>query len=373
MTDLTTPVNPLFPIPPGATIAVAMSGGVDSSVAAALCVAGGYRVIGIMLRLWSEPGATAANKCCTLGAMDDARAVAGVLDIPFQVLDVEAIFKRVVVDAFTLAAERGDTPNPCFTCNRRMRFGYLLDQAEALGADYLATGHYARVACGPEGALRLLRGSDPGKDQAYVLHRLGQAQLARALFPIGGHLKTEVRALAERFGLPVASRPDSVDLCWTGPDGVPGFLSRNLPDGAARPGPIVDLDGRVLGQHRGLPYYTDGQRHGLGIAAGQPVYVVRRDAAANALVVGPTAALMARRVRVDDMHWVAGAAPEGPIRVEAQIRYRAPAALATLIAGAEGQAELEFDAPVRAPTVGQGMVAYAGEIVLGGGRIAGSG
>jgi tRNA-specific 2-thiouridylase len=372
MTDFSSPHTPL-PIPPGATIAVAMSGGVDSSVAAALCVAGGYRVFGIMLRLWSEPGATAANKCCTLAAMDDARAVAGVLDIPFQVLDVEAIFKRVVVDAFAQAAERGDTPNPCFTCNRRMRFGYLLDQARALGADYLATGHYARVARGPDGAFRLLRGLDPSKDQAYVLHRLDQDQLAHALFPIGGYPKTEVRALAERFGLPVASRPDSVDLCWTGPDGVPGFLSRNLPAGAAQPGPIVDLAGRELGRHRGLPYYTDGQRHGLGIAAGHPVYVVRRDAAANALIVGPAAALLARRVLVDDMHWVSGTAPDGPIRVEAQIRYRAPGVAGTLIAGAGDRAALEFDAPVRAPTVGQGLVAYAGETVLGGGRIAGSG
>ncbi len=348
-----------------------MSGGVDSSVAAALCVAAGCRVVGIMLRLWSEPGATAANKCCTLAAMDDAQAVAALLDIPFQVLDVADVFKRVVVEPFVSAAARGDTPNPCFTCNRRMRFGFLLDQARALGADYLATGHYARVARGADGGFHLLRGRDPGKDQAYVLHRLGQAELAHALFPVGDLAKVEVRALAERFGLPVASRPDSVDLCWTGPEGVPGFLGRNLPEGSARPGPIVDVAGHVLGRHRGLPYYTDGQRHGLGIAAGQPVYVVRRDAGANALVVGPAEELLARSAWVGDLHWISGRPPEEPLRIRAQIRYRAPPADATLTPRADGTAEVVFDQPQRAPTVGQGLVAYAGDELLGGGRIAG--
>jgi tRNA-specific 2-thiouridylase len=350
-----------------------MSGGVDSSVAAALCVAAGYRVVGIMLRLWSEPGAAAANKCCTLAAMDDAHEVARRLDMPFQVLDVTEIFKRVVVDPFVQAAAEGDTPNPCFTCNRRMRFGYLLDQARALGADYLATGHYARVMLGGDGIYHLLRGRDPGKDQAYVLHRLGQAELGHALFPVGSFAKTEVRALAERFGLPVAGRPDSVDLCWTGPDGVAGFLGRGLPAGVARRGPIVDASGRLLGQHRGLPFYTDGQRHGLGIAAGRPMYVIRRDAGANALVVGPAEALAARRVVVSDLHWTSGRPPEGPLRILAQIRYRAPLADATLTPAAHGGAEVAFDRPQRAPTVGQGLVAYAGDEVLGGGRIAGRG
>jgi len=356
-------------LPAGSTVAVAMSGGVDSSVAAALCVAAGHRVIGIMLRLWAEPGATGANKCCTLGAIDDARAVANVLDIPFTVLDAEATFKRLVVDPFVAATAGGDTPNPCFTCNRRVRFHYLLEQARALGADFLATGHYARVASWPDGTFALWRGVDGSRDQSYMLYRLGQAQLSRALFPVGSYLKAEVRALAARHGLPVAGRPESVDLCWTGSDGVAGFLGRHLPDGAARPGPIEDAEGRVLGRHRGLPYYTLGQRHGLGIAAGRPVYVIARDAARNAIVVGAADALDARRAAIDELHWSRGAAPVAPLRVAAQIRYRSPAALGVFRAGPPGTGEVVFDEPQRAPTPGQGLVLYDGEAVLGGGRI----
>lgn len=357
-------------LPPGATVAVAMSGGVDSSVAAALCVAGGYRVFGVMLRLWAEPGAAAPNRCCTLGAIDDARAVAHALDIPFQVLDATATFKRVVVDAFADAAAAGDTPNPCFTCNRRIRFEWLLEHARALGADHLATGHYARVVAGPGGGRRLGRGVDAGKDQSYVLHRLTQAQLARAVFPLGDYTKPEVRALAARFGLPVASRPDSVDLCWTGPDGVAGFLGRHLPAEALRPGPIVDTAGRAIGQHQGLPRYTVGQRRGLGVAAGAPVYVVARDATRNALVVGPAEALGRRRVAVRDMHWSAGAPPPAPLRVAAQVRYRSPAAPALLIPGPGQTADAVFDMPQRAPAPGQGLVAYVDDAVIGGGVIA---
>ncbi|MCE7939384.1 tRNA 2-thiouridine(34) synthase MnmA [bacterium] len=357
-------------LPAGSTVAVAMSGGVDSSVAAALCVAGGHRVFGVMLRLWAEPGAEAPNRCCTLGAIDDARAVANALDIPFQVLDAASVFKREVVDAFTAAAAAGDTPNPCFTCNRRIRFAWLLEHARALGADCLATGHYARVDVDPAGGHRLRRGVDADKDQSYVLHRLSQAQLARAVFPLGVYTKPEVRALAAAFGLSVAARPDSVDLCWTGPDGVAGFLGRHLPADALRPGAIVDADGRTLGRHHGLPRYTVGQRRGLGVAVGSPVYVVARDPVRNALVVGPDAMLGKRRVAVRDMHWLTGAPPAAPMRVAAQVRYRSPAAPALLLPGPGLTAEAVFDAPQRAPAPGQGLVAYVDDAVIGGGVIA---
>lgn len=350
-------------------VAVAMSGGVDSSVAAALCVAAGLRTLGIMLRLWAEPGAAGANKCCTLGAVDDARAVAESLGMPFHVLDAADPFHASVVAPFLAAAEAGDTPNPCFGCNRQVRFGFLLRQARALGADYLATGHYARVATLPDGTLGLLRGVDAAKDQSYMLHRLGQEQLAQALFPLGSLAKTTVRQLARQHGLSNAARPDSVDLCWVGPDGVAGFVGRHLPPAAMAPGPIVDPAGRTLGRHAGLPRYTRGQRRGLGIAAGMPLYVTGKDAARNVLIVGPAASLAVDVVQATDWHWIAGAAPETPLAVTAQARYRAPAAPGTLTALGDSEVVIRFAAPQRAPAPGQGLVAWRQDLCLGGGRI----
>lgn len=356
-------------------VAVAMSGGVDSSVAAALCVAAGAEVVGIMLRPWAEPGTTAANRCCTAGAVDDARMVADRLDIPFRVLDIVDAFKATVVDPFVAAAAAGDTPNPCFTCNRAIRFGLLRGHALALGADLVATGHYARVTHEPDGAWALRRGIDATKDQSYVLHALDQASLANALFPLGGLPKARVRALASALGLGVADRPDSVDLCWVGDDGVAGFLSRHLPEGAARPGPIVDASGRVVGTHRGLPLYTLGQRRGLGVATGAPAYVVERDAASNTLRLGPDVALAVREARVRSMHWSAGMPPDGPIRAAVQVRYRAQAVGALVTPRADGGADMRFDVPQRAVTQGQGLVAWdaANDRVLGGGAIAADG
>jgi tRNA-specific 2-thiouridylase len=349
-----------------------MSGGVDSSVAAALCVEAGHRVIGIMLRLWAEPSALwGANRCCAPDAVDDAKAVATALGIPFSVIDAESVFKRDVVDRFVADSAAGDTPNPCLLCNRKVRFGFLLEQARALGADALATGHYAQVGDLLDGRRRLLRGIDRGKDQSYVLCRLDQAQLAHVLFPVGAMVKADVRRTAERFGLPVAGRADSMDLCWAGDGGIAGFLSRHLPEDQAKPGPIVDRDGRTVGEHRGLPYYTLGQRRGLGVSLGHPVHVVARDTGRNALVVGPAEALYTSSVAVRDMHWISGYAPGGPERVQAQIRYRAPAAAATISPGPDRTAEAQFDTPQRAPTPGQALVVYDGDVCLGGGLIAG--
>jgi tRNA-specific 2-thiouridylase len=352
------------------TVAVAMSGGVDSSVAAARCVEARHRVFGMMLRLWSEPGAAAANRCCAPAAVDDAAAVASALDIPFHVIDAEEVFEREVVAPFVTESAAGDTPNPCLRCNRLIRFGFLLDQARALGADVLATGHYARVEEMPDGTRRLLRGVDPGKDQSYVLHVLDQARLAHARFPVGALPKSEVRRLARRYALPVASRADSVDLCWVGDHGVPGFLERHLPPGAAAPGPIETQAGDVVGEHRGLPYYTLGQRRGLGVSLGRPVHVVAYDRARNALIVGDAAALLTRDVHVRGVRWIAGTPPErGSFRAEAQVRYRAPAASCVVTPRDDGTLAVCFDTPQRAPTPGQALVVYRGETCLGGGRI----
>jgi len=355
--------------PPGATVAVAMSGGVDSSVAAALCAASGNPVVGIMLRLWAEPGARAENKCCHPGAILDAQAAASILGIPFNVLDATDVFYETVVEPFLAAAAAGDTPNPCFSCNRQMRFGYLLGQARALGADFLATGHYARVGRDAEGRHTLLRGLDPAKDQSYMLHRLGQEELRHAAFPVGGYTKPQVRLLAAHWGLPAATRADSMDLCWTGADGVAGFLTRRLPTGLVREGAIVDRAGRELGRHHGLPTYTLGQRRGIGVAGGAPLYVTDLDREQNRLVLGPEEDLLTVGLRLDRLHWVSGAPPEPDAPLEAMVRYRSTAVPARLRPLDDGTALLRFATPQRAPTPGQGLVLYQGERVLGGGRI----
>jgi tRNA-specific 2-thiouridylase len=352
----------------GRRAVVAMSGGVDSSLAAALLQEQGYEVIGIMLRLWAEAG-PAANRCCTPDAVADARRVADLLGIPFYVRDYKEIFKKTVVDFFTETYARGLTPNPCLLCNRQIRFGHLLDEALALDAAYLATGHYARVRRAAGGETQLLKGVDSAKDQSYVLHRLGQAQLAHALFPVGEYTKPEVRSMARARGLPVSDRPDSQDLCFLGNGDYREFLSRHAP-GAAQPGPILDTAGRELGKHRGLPYYTIGQRKGLGIAAPRPLYVLALDTSRNAVVVGTADELGRRELTAADVTYVGGRPPEGPLSITAKIRYKAPAAAATLFPLPGGRARVQFDEPLRDITPGQGVVFYQGEVVLGGGTIA---
>ena len=351
----------------GRRVVVAMSGGVDSSTAAALLLEQGYEVIGIMLRLWAEAG-PAANRCCTPDAVADARRVADVLGIPFYVRDYKEIFKKTVVDFFTETYARGLTPNPCLLCNRQIRFGHLLDEALALNAGALATGHYARVRRVETGEYQLLKGSDPAKDQSYVLHRLGQEQLAHALFPLGDYTTPQVRAMATARGLPVSERPDSQDLCFLGNGDYRDFLSRHAP-GAAQPGPILDTAGRKLGEHRGLPYYTIGQRKGLGIAAPQPLYVLALDTVRNAVVVGAAEELGRRDLTAAEVTYVGGYPPEDPIPVTAKIRYKAPAAPATLIPLPGERAQVRFEEPLRDITPGQGVVFYRDDVVLGGGII----
>jgi len=347
----------------------ALSGGVDSSVAAALLVEQGYKVIGVMLRLWAEPGPDGgqSTRCCTSEAVDRARRVAARLGIPFYLIDAEAEFKTCVVDYLVAEYGAGRTPNPCVWCNRAVRFGFLLNRALALGATFLATGHYARVQQ-VDGRYWLLRGLDPQKDQSYFLHALSQGQLARVLFPLGELTKQEVRATARRRGLPVAEQPESQDLCFTADGDYRRFLERRAPH-LFRPGPIRDTSGRVLGQHKGLPAYTIGQRKGLEISAAEPLYVLAIEPAENALVVGAAAELGRGECAVEEMHYVSGEALESPFRALAQIRYRAQPTDVTVSPLPGGKAHVRFDVPQRDITPGQFLVLYDGEIVLGGGTI----
>ena len=350
-------------------VLVALSGGVDSAVAAALLVEQGYEVSGAMLRLWveGEPDTAHANRCCTPEAVNRARYVAERLGIPFHLINAEAAFKAQVVDYFVAEYAAGRTPNPCIPCNRYVRFGLLLSRALASGARFLATGHYARVRR-VEGHYQLLRGRDSHKDQSYFLHVLTQEQLAHVLFPLGELTKEEVRAIARRRGLPVAEQPESQDLCFLADGDYRRFLAHQAPH-LFRPGPIRDTAGRVLGQHQGLAAYTIGQRKGLGIAAPEPLYVLAIDPAENALIVGTAAELGQDECLVEEMHYVSGETPTATFRAAAQIRYRARPVTVTVTPLPHKKAHVRFIAPQRDITPGQFLVLYDGEVVLGGGVI----
>ncbi|HEY4689321.1 MAG TPA: tRNA 2-thiouridine(34) synthase MnmA [Anaerolineae bacterium] len=349
-----------------ARVVVAMSGGVDSSVAAALLVEQGYDVAGIMLKLWSEEGGSRTNRCCTPADVAIARSIADQLGIPFYLINIADSFKSIVVDFFVREYAAGVTPNPCLECNRHIRFEMLLNKALGLGAQALATGHYARVRQ-VDGTYHLLRAVDRNKDQSYVLSVLGQAQLAHVMFPLGELTKPEVRAHAARMKLPVAEKMESQDLCFLGDGDYRAFLIRHAPD-AIRPGVIRDTSGHVLGQHTGLPFFTVGQRKGLGLAAAEPLYVIAKDAADNALIVGSLAELGRRECVARDMHYVSGVAPSGSFRAEAKIRYTARAVPA--MAYPQGDSiRVEFDEPQRDVTPGQALVLFDGEVAIGQGII----
>jgi tRNA-specific 2-thiouridylase len=351
-------------------VVVAMSGGVDSSVAAALLKQQGYEVIGMMLRLWSEPGKEDSNRCCTPDSMALARRVAARLDIPFYVVDAKETFRETVVEYFLSGYARGQTPNPCLICNRQIRWTFLLDHALALGAEFMATGHYARnLEAGDK--YQLLRAADHAKDQSYVLYVLKQEKLARALFPVGDYTKPEIRRMAEAFGLPSASRHDSQDLCFLAGDDYRDFLRRNLPE-MLKPGQVTTRNGEVIGEHTGLADYTIGQRKGLGIASPVPLYVLGKDASTNALIVGSQEELGSRELTACDVNWIAGQPPLGSFRAEVKIRYTAKEAPAEVTPGSEDrgdQAQVRFDAPQRDITPGQAAVFYQGDVLLGGGII----
>ena len=346
-------------------VAVAMSGGVDSSVAAALLLRRGYDVTGVTMRLYSgdEGVSLASSSCCVLGA-DDARAVCEVLGIPHQVLNLEREFESSVIDYFCADYERGRTPNPCLACNEHLKFEVLLQWALDHGFDFLATGHYARIERSEDG-YRLRRAVDDTKDQSYALFTLGQRELAHLLFPLGGYRKEEARRLAQAEGLPVAEKPDSMEICFVADD-YRSFVEGRV---CQEPGEIRDTAGRLVGQHRGLAAYTVGQRRGLGFAAGEKRYVVALDRESNVVTVGGEDDLLSDWLLAEDLRWVSGVAPAGETAVEAKVRYRSPVVAARVRVEAK-RAAVRFDEPQRAVTPGQAVVFYRGEDVLGGGIIA---
>ena len=358
--------------PAETTVVVAMSGGVDSSVAAALLVEQGYRCIGVMMRLWAEAasGEGSGNKCCDEESVEDARRVADRLGIPFYLINVERPFKEKVVDFFIDGYSAGLTPNPCLACNRHIRFDYLLNYARRLGADFLATGHYARLRREEDGRVHLLRGVDTQKDQSYVLSVLGQAELRDLLFPVGDMPKEEVRRMAAARGLPIHSKHDSMDLCFVIDDDYRRFLTDWAPEAMAG-GDIVDVDGKVVGKHRGLPNYTVGQRKGLGLSgSASAMYVVSLEPDGNELVVGPAEALGRLELFARDVKWTSGEPVAEGSRVQCQIRYSGRPLDCRVYPLRHGSVRVAFDEPARGISPGQGAVFYDGARCLGGGLIA---
>ncbi|HXG16095.1 MAG TPA: tRNA 2-thiouridine(34) synthase MnmA [Calidithermus sp.] len=355
-------------------IVVAMSGGVDSSVAAALLVEQGYDVVGVTLRVWPwrEPTDEVRRfgACCGTEATEDARRVARALGIPHYVLDTEAEFARTVIEPFVAAYRAGQTPVPCLACNSALKFGSLLRRARAWDATAVATGHYARVSRDPaSGRWLLWRARDRRKDQSDFLWPLRPAQLAAARFPVGDLTKDEVRAHARRLGLVTADKPESQEICFVPGGDYRAFLRERDP-GAFRPGPIVDTDGRLLGRHAGVANFTVGQRRGLGLATGRPLYVVALDPVTDRVMVGPDEALHRRTLRARAVNFIAIEPPAEPVRIEARIRHSHAPAPATVRALPGEAAEVVFDEPQRAVAPGQSVVFYQGDLVVGGGVIA---
>ncbi|MDJ0960430.1 MAG: tRNA 2-thiouridine(34) synthase MnmA [Acidimicrobiia bacterium] len=347
---------------------VAMSGGVDSSVAAALMLEAGYDVVGVTLKQWEGPGGEMpVAGCCTVGDAEDARRAAAQLDVPYYVLDYVDEFRTEVVDRFGASYAAGKTPNPCIECNRRVRFKALLERTDELGCDVLVTGHHARIRTDADGSHHLLKAVDGAKDQSYVLHMLDQATLGRIRLPVGEMPKSEVRERAAALGLRTAAKPDSQDLCFVGHGNYRTFIRDHFPD-VATPGPIVDMEGEVVGAHDGAVDFTIGQRKGLGVTFGEPRYVVDVDAPSATVTIGRKEDLEVGGCLVDDVSFIAGSPPADP-KVEVKVRYRA-----TPVAGSirlsDGRWEVSFDRPQRAIAPGQSAVFYRGDEVLGGGTIA---
>lgn len=346
-----------------------MSGGVDSSVAAALLINHGYDVVGMMLRLWSEPGSHAHNRCCTPDSMNMARRIAHKLGIPFYAIDAQDIFYRTVVKQFYEGYGNGVTPNPCLVCNQLIRWDFLLKRARMMGADYLATGHYARLRKTDQGFIQLLRARDQSKDQSYVLHTLNQEQLKHTLYPLGDYTKTEVRQLAEEYGLPVADRNDSQDLCFLAGENYRRFLTRNRPE-LVNSGPIYTTSGEELGSHHGLAFYTIGQRRGLEINSQVPMYVVEKDLHQNAVIVGTRDQLGKSSFATGPAHWVSGVFPSESEKLQVKIRYNSRESHVRIRPQKGGGLHIFLEEPLAGITPGQAAVFYSGDACLGGAIIA---
>ncbi len=368
-------------MPEGTLIAVAMSGGVDSSTAAALLVRQGLRVVGLTMQLWNQrrlPELSpqgAVGRCCSLEDVYDARRVAEHLGIPYYVVNLEDEFERHVVRPFIEQYLRGRTPIPCTHCNNVIKFDLFVRLARSLGAEAVATGHYARLRQDPQSGRRLLlRGADPARDQSYFLFGLRQEQMEHILFPLGDRTKTEVRRLAQEFGLPVADKADSQEICFVPRGDYPAFIEayfrdQGTPFEPAR-GPIVSRDGRVLGEHHGVHRFTVGQRRGLGVAAGRPLYVLATEAATSRVIVGHDEDLYGDRLIAGQVNWIAREGLAEPLRAQVKIRNKHEAAWATIYPTEDPSCvEVRFDEPQRAITPGQAAVFYDGDLVLGGGWI----
>lgn len=340
---------------------IAMSGGVDSSVAVRLMQEQGADCVGVMMSLFSTE--TDAQKAAAAAA----GAVAERLGIPFHVVDYHEAFKKEIIDSFVRAYLHGQTPNPCIVCNKTMKFGKLLELAEEQGCDRIVTGHYARIEKDGE-LFRLKKAEDQTKDQSYMLYRLSQEQLGKSWFPLGEYQKSEIRELAESWGFVNARQKDSQDICFV-PDGDYARVIEEYTKEGSRPGPFVDTNGNVLGRHRGIIHYTVGQRRGLGIAAPEPLYVCRIDPEQNTIELGFREQLFDRELDADEFNWIAGTVPNQPVRCRAKIRYHHAEELCTVYPEGKETAHIVFEEPQRAITPGQSVVLYDGDYVLGGGTI----
>lgn len=357
-------------------VVVGMSGGVDSSVAAYLLKEQGYDVIGVTMQIWQQEDAQTAGQeggCCGLRAVEDARRVAAQLGIPYYVMNFRREFQKYVIDYFMEEYRRGRTPNPCIACNRYVKWESLLQRSISIGADYIATGHYAQVVRLPGGRYTLRQSVSAGKDQTYALYNLTQEQLRRTLFPVGIYTKEQVRGMARKAGLQVADKPDSQEICFVPDHDYAGFISRNTKENEPA-GNFVTAAGTVLGRHKGITHYTVGQRKGLGLALGRPVFVTRICPETNEVVIGSQEDLMTVRLEAENMNYMAADHLEPGERMLAKIRYShsGETCMVTHVSDNGSCLQLQFDRPVRAVTPGQAVVLYREDDVLGGGTIVGT-